>query len=162
HQPAAKRVRRQREDDRDDRRRLLGRRHPAARGDDDVDLAGDELGRDLGKALAAPLRPAPLDRDGAALDPAELAQPLHESGGPFGPGGGRSGAEKSDGRRLRLLGARQDRPTCRATEQSEKLAAPHSITSSARASSVGGRSRPSALAVLRLITSSNLVDCWTG
>src|SRR6266487_694899 len=38
----------------------------------------------------------------------------------------------------------------------------HSITSSARASSVGGTSRPSALAVLRLITNSNLVDCWTG
>ena len=33
----------------------------------------------------------------------------------------------------------------------------HSITSSARASSVGGTSRPSALAVLRLMTSSNLV-----
>src|SRR5262249_41149737 len=31
--------------------------------------------------------------------------------------------------------------------------APHSITSSARASSVGGTSRPNALAVLRLITS---------
>src|SRR5262249_40083757 len=33
----------------------------------------------------------------------------------------------------------------------------HSITSSASASSVGGTSRPSALAVFRLITSSNLV-----
>ena len=32
----------------------------------------------------------------------------------------------------------------------------HSITSSARASSVGGTSRPSAFAVLRLITNSNL------
>src|SRR5215211_6060481 len=38
----------------------------------------------------------------------------------------------------------------------------HSITSSARASSVGGISRPSALAVLRLMTSSNLVACCTG
>src|SRR6516164_6074118 len=38
----------------------------------------------------------------------------------------------------------------------------HSITSSARASSVGEISRPSALAVLRLITSSNLVGCSTG
>src|SRR6266516_492220 len=37
----------------------------------------------------------------------------------------------------------------------------HSITSSARASSVGGTSRPSALAVLRLITSSNFVGCST-
>ena len=38
----------------------------------------------------------------------------------------------------------------------------YSITSSARASSVGGTSRPSAFAVLRLITSSNLVGCCTG
>src|SRR6185312_4094523 len=38
----------------------------------------------------------------------------------------------------------------------------HSITSSARASSVGGISRPSAFAVLRLITSSYLVGACTG
>ena len=43
-----------------------------------------------------------------------------------------------------------------------ELAALHSITSSARASSVGGTSRPSAFAVLRLITRSNLVGCSTG
>ena len=35
----------------------------------------------------------------------------------------------------------------------------HSITSSARASSVGGTLMPSALAVFRLMTSSNLVGC---
>ena len=39
---------------------------------------------------------------------------------------------------------------------------PYSITSSAWASSVAGTVRPSALAVLRLMTSSNLVGCWTG
>ena len=38
----------------------------------------------------------------------------------------------------------------------------YSITSSARASSVGGTSRPSAFAVLRLMTSSNLVGACTG
>src|SRR5215510_14431604 len=38
----------------------------------------------------------------------------------------------------------------------------HSITSSASASSVGGTSRPRALAVLTLITSSNLVGFSTG
>jgi hypothetical protein len=38
----------------------------------------------------------------------------------------------------------------------------HSITSSARASRAGGTSRPSALAVLRLMTSSNFVGCSTG
>ena len=38
----------------------------------------------------------------------------------------------------------------------------HSITSSARASNEGGTVRPSALAVLRLTTSSNLVGCAIG
>src|SRR5215831_3537379 len=38
----------------------------------------------------------------------------------------------------------------------------HSITSSARASSVGDISRPSARAMGKLITNSNLVDCITG
>src|SRR5262249_49433283 len=38
----------------------------------------------------------------------------------------------------------------------------HSITSSARASRVGGTSMPSARAVCRLITNSNLVGCTTG
>ena len=38
----------------------------------------------------------------------------------------------------------------------------HSITSSARASSVGGTCRPSAFATLRLMMSANLVGCCTG
>src|SRR5262245_53208367 len=38
----------------------------------------------------------------------------------------------------------------------------HSITSSARLSSVVGISRPSTLAVARLMTNSNLVGCITG
>ena len=51
----------------------------------------------------------------------------------------------------------------RAAGQRDELAPPHhSITSSARASSVGGTSRPSALAVLRLITSSYFVGACTG
>src|SRR5262249_13870254 len=49
------------------------------------------------------------------------------------------------------------------TEPHNELATPnHSITSSARASSDGGTSRPSALAVLRLIAYSNLVGACTG
>jgi hypothetical protein len=39
---------------------------------------------------------------------------------------------------------------------------PYSITSSARASSEGGTVRPRALAVVRLMTIANLVDCMTG
>src|SRR5712671_134551 len=40
--------------------------------------------------------------------------------------------------------------------------ADYSITSSARASSVGGRVKPSAFAVLRLTTSSNRIGCSIG
>ena len=50
----------------------------------------------------------------------------------------------------------------RAAEDRDELPPSHSITSSARASRVGGTLRLSAFAVLRLITSSNLVGCWTG
>jgi len=58
---------------------------------------------------------------------------------------------------------RRERPRRRAAEQRDELAPiHHSITSSARASRVGGTSSPSALAVLRLITSSNLTGAWTG
>src|SRR5262249_38387869 len=49
------------------------------------------------------------------------------------------------------------------TEPHDELAArDHSITSSARASRVGGTLRPSVRAVSALITSSNLLDCTTG
>src|SRR5262245_32699398 len=63
----------------------------------------------------------------------------------------------------RLLRARRKRPRGRAAEQCDELAAAHySITSSTLASSCGGTSRPSALAVCRLMTNSNFVDCSTG
>src|SRR5262245_47831265 len=64
---------------------------------------------------------------------------------------------------LGLLRPRRKRPPRRrAAEQRDELAALHSITSSARASSVGGTSIPSTFAVLRLIIRSNLVGCSTG
>src|SRR5262249_61861680 len=62
-----------------------------------------------------------------------------------------------------LLRVYHNRPTCcRAAEQRDELAPFHSITSSAMASSPGGKLRLNALAVLRLITNSTLVACWTG
>ena len=64
---------------------------------------------------------------------------------------------------LWLLRMRRQRPRCsRAAESRDELAPPHSITSSARASSDGGIVSPSALAVLRLITSSYLIGVCTG
>ena len=99
-------------------------RTAGARRDNDIDLQPDELGRDLGEALAASLRPAILDRDGATLDPAEFAQPLHKSGGPWAPGRRRGRAQEPDGRQLRrLLRTRRERPRCRrAAEQRDELA----------------------------------------
>src|SRR5580658_9236300 len=47
-------------------------------------------------------------------------------------------------------------------EPANERAPPHSITSSAAASSVAGISRPRALAVLRLIANSNFVGCSIG
>src|SRR5262249_10079828 len=62
-----------------------------------------------------------------------------------------------------LLRPCRDRPRPRTAEQRDELAArDHSITSSAMASKEGGTVRPSILAVLALITSSNLLDCKTG
>ena len=48
------------------------------------------------------------------------------------------------------------------TRSMETIATPHSMTSSARASRVGGMSMPSALAVLRLMARSNFVGDSTG
>src|SRR5262249_20840155 len=63
----------------------------------------------------------------------------------------------------RLLRARRERPrSSRTAEQSDELAALHSITSSAATSSLSGTVRPSILAVETLMTSSNLLDCTTG
>src|SRR6516164_9524801 len=63
---------------------------------------------------------------------------------------------------LRLLRVRRERPRSRAAEQRDERAALHSITSSARASSVGGISRPRAFAVVMFMMRSNLVGCSTG
>jgi hypothetical protein len=60
------------------------------------------------------------------------------------------------------VGADSARCTDVRGEEQRRLGEPYSITSSAVASSVGGTSMPSALAVCRLMTNSNLVDCTTG
>ena len=69
---ARNRVERRGEDDRDSRRRLLYRGDYAPRCDNDIDLQRDELGRDLGEALATPFGPANLDLDVSAFCPTEF------------------------------------------------------------------------------------------
>src|SRR5215211_5340798 len=53
--------------------------------------------------------------------------------------------QKPDHRHRRLLGARRQRPRGGTAENGNELASSHSITSSARASSIGGTSRPEGL-----------------
>src|SRR5262249_8696270 len=74
------RVARQREDDWDDRSRVLCRENrlgPIRH--NHIDLEPDELGCDLGGAFIATLRPAILDRDIPPLAPAQLTQPLQKA-----------------------------------------------------------------------------------
>jgi hypothetical protein len=95
--------------------------------DNDIDLEPDELGGNLGEALATALRPAIFNRDVATLDPAELAQPLQESGDPVARGGRRGHAGKPNGRQpARLLRARRERQAGRRTsEQHNDVSPPH-------------------------------------
>src|SRR5262249_32029236 len=74
-----------------------------------------------------------------------------------------SAGKQADQRHACVLRARRKWPRCRsAAQKRNEFAALHSITSSARASTVVGISRPSAFAVLRLTTSSYLVGACTG
>src|SRR5262249_21316567 len=99
----------------------------------------------------------------AALDKTSLGETLTERRQIVRSHPRRPAVEKPDDWHCRLLRARRERPCCRrAAEQSDEFAADQSMTSSARASSVGGTSRPSALAVVRLMTSSYLVGACTG
>jgi hypothetical protein len=76
---------------------------------------------------------------------------------------GRPGdAEEADNRHCLLLRVQLPRRCHCASQQEQKLAAVHSMTSSARARTAGGTVRPSDFAVFRLMTSRNLVGCWTG
>jgi len=61
-----------------------------------------------------------------------------------------------------VLVARGEPHRRRAAEQRDELAPFHSITSSARASSVAGTSMPIVFAVCKLMTSSNLLACIIG
>ena len=104
-----------------------------------------------------------LDRNVLALEISRFAQPDPECSNSTREGMRCPTVNKSDHRHYRLLRPRRERPSSRcASEQRDELAPCHSITSSARASSEGGTVKPSALAVLRLITSSNLVGSCTG
>src|SRR5207245_623031 len=126
----ADRVRRRNEDDRDDRCYLLcGEDCRGSRRDDDIDLEPDELGRDLGVALYASLRPAILDRDGASFGPTKFPPPLHNRGHPWAIGRRRARAQEPDGRQLarRLRTCREWPSDGRPSEKHDQLTASHLI-----------------------------------
>src|SRR5262245_49946188 len=131
---------------------------------DNGDGTAAEAGHKRRERLELPLPPVVLGRDVLALNIAGFIKALTERSGTARGDFRRPGTYESDDWHHRLLPARSDRPRRRrAAEQRDELATTdHSITSSARANSVGGTMRPIALAVLRLITNSYLVGCWIG
>src|SRR5262249_20827947 len=143
------------------RKRRFYRLHSRAIGDDHCHLTTNQLSRQRRHSVVLPARPAILNRHVLTLDIACFLQALTKRAHHRRVCVRRCAVKKSNHRHRRLLRARRQRPRGRAAEQRDEIAAlhrcNHSITSSARASSVGGISRPSARAVLRLITSSNLV-----
>src|SRR5215468_4955785 len=97
---------------------------------------------------------AAIDADVAAVEPAQLREPLEErryAGLKLRIISGAGHQHADAPHALALLRARRERPCShRTAKQRDELAPSHSITSSARASSVGGTVRPSPFAVLRL------------
>src|SRR5262249_29385172 len=109
--------------------------------------------------------PTIVDPHVAARRPPCFLQPLCERGNtrvPFRIVSSQIDEHTDAPHPLGLLRARRERPRRRAAQQRDELAALHSITSSAATSSLSGTVRPKALAVLRLIASSNVVGCRTG
>src|SRR5262249_5506510 len=133
---------------------------------DDIRCKRYDFHRVSAKAIGLTRRPSHVDIDVAADCPARLLQTLQKCGDAALPLRIVRGQvhEHADAPHTlaRLLRTHRERPRRRAADERDELAALHSITSSARASSVGGTSMPSARAVCRLITNSNLVGCTTG
>src|SRR5262249_42996200 len=110
--------------------------------------------------LELTLCPAIFDRHVLALDIAGVLEALAECAHTVRKRVRRCTAEEPNHRHSRLLRARRKRPRAgRAAEQRDERASLHSITSSARPSSGSGTVSPSALAVLRLMTSVYLSAC---
>src|SRR5438132_5786186 len=103
------------------------------------------------------VRPAIFDLQISPFGVTGLVEPTAKGGEQGRKSGGRGTAQQADPTRL----LRPTRPwrRRRPAEQRQQTAAVHSMTSSARARIDGGTVRPSALAVLRLTTSSNVVGC---
>src|SRR5262249_16167964 len=122
-----------------DRRRhgLSGdRRSDAATCYDYGDLTAHQVRRQCRQLIVLIVGPAVFDGHVLTFAIADLAQPPTKCGHEVRVRVWRAAAQKSDHRHPRLLRARRERPRDRsAAEQRDEIAARHSITSSAMASS---------------------------
>src|SRR5262249_21482764 len=150
------------EEERNSSGRGRARRPRKAVGNNHRHFTTNQIAREARKPIQMIVGIALLDHEVLPLDEPRLLQAPTERLDQFSERVRRRAAKKADHRHRRLLRARRKRPSGSATKQRDEVAPSHSITSSARASNCGGTSRPSALAVFRLITSSNLVGCNTG
>src|SRR5262245_57041351 len=120
------------------------------------DLSVCEFPRFCGKLIVTAGHRMEFDGDVAIILITSLRNAFLERRIPIGASG-----QHGNNRKGLLRSSRNGRR--RAAEQRDEFApTDHSITSSARASSIGGTSRPSNRAVEALMTSSNLVDWTTG
>src|SRR5262249_30672464 len=122
----------------------------------------DQIGRQGRQAIMSVLGPTIFQRHVLPDGMAAFRETALEHGQTELVGLARAGAQPADHWHFRLLRARRERPCCRAAAQRDELATFHSITSSARASKVGGMAISRALAVFRLMASSNFVGCTIG
>ena len=138
-----------------------GQHRRRTRSQENVHAATGQLGRGA-RHLRGILRQGEFDDEVAALDLPDLTQTSTKAVNERGRW--LSDAQEADAPDLaRFLRRPSERPRRhRAAEQRHELAPLHSITSSAATSSLSGTVNPSILAVLRLITSSNLVGKTTG
>src|SRR5262245_10673168 len=136
------------------RRALRGSDGGVAEGDNEIDVLRDKFASQRRRTLAEPFGPNEQEADVASLFPADRLHVAPERLGECFEDVLVIGPQYTDHGEPALLRACRERPhTYRAAEQRDEIAAPHhSITSSARASSVGGTVRPSALAVVRFTT----------
>src|SRR5262249_28616548 len=142
---------------------VLGRSGGSIVNDNHGHLTPHKVGRQTRQSIQSTLRAAIIDRVVLILEIPEFVQTLAKCENGFAPRFESISIEQPNQRHCRLLPARRERPRRRrAADQRDKLTASHSITSSASASNLSGISRPSALAVLTLITSSNFVGSTTG
>jgi hypothetical protein len=150
------------EDDRDCRGSSFGRKRRLreAAGDNHGHATADQVGDDRRQTIVVTVQPMVFDRHASTLDIVGFTEGVAERGRVARHAISRSGVNEPNDWRPCPLRPRRKRPRRRrAAEQRDELAPLHSTTSSASASSLSGIWRPSALAVLRLMASSNFVGC---